>query len=68
MRQGQRKRAGGSAEGGKGGKLLPEAEFAVTFAGAGTGMPTPAFQSTWSLPHAGQYPLPLSSSRRLASS
>ena len=63
-----RRRPGGSADGGVWGVAEGEPEFAETLDGAGCGKPIPTFISRCSLEQRGQNALPVSSSRRLASS
>ena len=65
---GYRSRPGGSAEGGMWGVDEGVPEFAETLLGAGCGRPMPTFISRCSLAQRGQNALPVSSSRRLASS
>ena len=65
---GYRSRPGGSAEGGMWGVDEGVPEFAETLLGAGCGSPIPSFISRCSLAQRGQNALPVSSSRRLASS
>jgi hypothetical protein len=68
MEKAYRKRPGGSAERGIEGVSEGEPEFAETLEGAGCGKPIPMFISRCSFAQRGQNALPVSSSRKLASS